>query len=312
MISELKTYKIQLSEDQLSELERLSSLNYTPEEMAMYFNMSAQDFLNDIRNPDSIIKYHIERGKLISKAKEKLALLESAESGNITASQQLNKLRAIENFAKSRKNFIYDDETSFQRLYDYIENGSADNLEEDEEIYLDVLTLMVTMNRKYGRRKTVNWFMGPPFNLSRHRSNALFDRAIDYFYADENLNRKALRNMRAEMIIDGAMIVLQNAKTSKDFEVYANMIVMASKLQQLDAPDPPEIPRGLYDKPIKLYMLDPEAVGITGINRHELAKQIDELPVPESVKIRAKQDAMIEDIEFEEILNDLEKENKTK
>ena len=310
-MGDTKIYKIQLTDDQLNELERLAALNYTSTEMAMYFDVSAEDFINDIKNPDSVIKYHIERGKLISKAKEKLSLLDSAEEGNITASQQLNKLRAIENFAKSRRNYIYDDEKDFQRLYDYIEKGSSDNLEEDEEIYLDVLTLMVTMNRKYGRRKTVNWFMGPPFNLSRHRSNALFDRAVDYFYADENIDRKAIRNMRAEMIIDGAMVVLQNASSAKDFEIYANMIIAASKLQQLDMPDPIEIPRGLYDKPIKLYMLDPKAVGITNINRNELANQIDELPVPESVKRRVKQDAMIIDIEFEETLNEFEKENKT-
>ncbi len=299
--------------DKLTELERLSSLNYTVEEMAIYFDVPLDIFSGLALNENSKINYHIKRGKLVSKAKEKLTLLESAETGNITASQQINNIRRWENFHKSRKNFIYEDEGTYPRLKAYIESGSTTQLDEDEETYLEIMTMMNSMKRKYGERKTIQFFQGPPYNLGTRKSKKIYDNAIQYFYSDMKADKKALRNLYAEMIREGAQVVLHNAQSAKDYEVYTDMLIKAAKLQQLDQVDPPEIPIQAFLKPIKVYTLDPENIGIPGINRDDLAKQIDAIDnVPEPVKRRAKMDSLIIDVEFEEMLNELQEENTTK
>ena len=309
MSSGLKTYMIQLDPEQIDELEKLSALGYTPEELAMYFNLDKSNFLVAADAEDSIIHYHIVRGKLISKANEEKSLLESVETGNIAASQQMLKIRRLRNFHEFRKHFIYDDENTYHKIEAFIEKGCTKNLSSDEELYIEVLTMMNSMRRKYGKRGTIAFFCKKPFEFTRHRASSLFDKAIQFFYSDLKIDKKALRNLRAEMIMEAANVVLSNANNSKDYEIYTDMVLKASKLQQLDLPDPQDIPKGLYDKPVKLYVLDPTKLGLPPINRNELAKQIDGLEVPEMVKSRLKQDADITDIHFIEILDELEKEN---
>lgn len=307
---EKKTYGIQLDPEQNKELEKLAAMNYTAKEMAMYFDMPADQFKKAYESKDSVIYYHIKRGKLLYKAQEGMALLSDASAGSVTASQHLMKINNLLNYNKSRKNYIYDDDNKYAKIAAYIENGCTKELSDDEELYIEILTMMNSMRRKYGKKKSIIFFTKDPFNFSRHRARSLFEKSIQFFYSDQKIEKKALRNLRAEMIIEAADVVLANAKTSKDYEVYSNMITQASKLQQLDQPDPPDIPKGLYDKPVKLYVLDPEKLGMQSADRNELARHIDSLEVPESVKRRARQDSNIIDINFEEIINDVEKENK--
>lgn len=63
-------------------------------------------------------------------------------------------------------------------------------------------------------------------------------------------------------------------------------------------------------KPIKIYDLNPEAVGLSSANRQVLAAQIDSVDLPQTEKIRLKRDANIVDIDFEEMLNDQEEKTK--
>jgi hypothetical protein len=120
--------------------------------------------------------------------------------------------------------------------------------------------------------------------------------AVNLFYTDKNRNKKALRNTRAEMIVDAAIAVRQNAKTSRDFEVYGNMLMQASKLQELDKADAQVLPPGIYRKEVRIYMLEPEKVGMMNIDRNEVAAQIDRLAISETGKNRLRCDALIEDV----------------
>lgn len=106
-------------------------------------------------------------------------------------------------------------------------------------------------------------------------------------------------------LMKAAQVVLQNAVSSKDMEVYGNLNIQAAKIKQLDKPDPVK-PKEIDDKPIKIYDLNPEAVGLSSANRQILAAQIDSVDLPQTEKIRLKRDANIVDIDFEEMLNDQE------
>lgn len=81
-----------LEENVRQEIMRLSALNYTPGEMALYFGLDATLFCKDAAYPGTDINTLIRQGKMINKVLPELKLQELAEGGNITAIQELQKL----------------------------------------------------------------------------------------------------------------------------------------------------------------------------------------------------------------------------
>jgi len=78
-------------EEQKEDIERLAALGYSVADMALYFDMNVSQFSHDAETDGCIICHHIKRGKLTVKANANMKLMISAESGNITALQQLAK-----------------------------------------------------------------------------------------------------------------------------------------------------------------------------------------------------------------------------
>lgn len=93
--------------EQLEDLERLSALGYSVEEMAMYFDCPVDDFKHDAKTEGCTIHYHIRRGKLTIKANAAMKIMASAEAGNITAAQQLAKVQKERDY-QDLLNQLYD------------------------------------------------------------------------------------------------------------------------------------------------------------------------------------------------------------
>lgn len=111
-------------------------------------------------------------------------------------------------------------------------------------------------------------------------------------------------------LMKAAQVVLNNATSSKDMEVYGNLKTQAAKIKQLDKPDPVK-PKEVDAKPIKVYDLDPSAVGLPSANRPLLAAQIDSIQnISAKEKTRLKRDANIIDVDIEEMLDDQEEKTK--
>lgn len=301
-----------LDEEGIIKLEKLAALGYSHEKMAMILNINVKLFLQHATDKSSKICYHIERGILTSLANEQLRILDKAEKGEIEASKRLEEIRRNRSFKITKKDIFggFETKASFQVLEEYIQSGSSKSLSSDEAMYLEALTLMYHMDRKYGRRKTVEFFTKTPFNLKHQRAREMYDEAINLFYVDRKIEKKALRNKYAELLEEDAAFVRRIAETAKDMEIHAKIISLAGKFQELDKPDPDKLPEELYLPPVRVYSLDPADVGLEPINRNELGRQIDELDLPVSEKNRLRQDAMIDQIELKETLNELEKESK--
>src|SRR5690606_13748002 len=125
------------------------------------------------------------------------------------------------------------DKKAFEALEDWIQNGAKSELKSDEKVYLDALSLMHSLDRKYGRRNAVNFFV-KTYNLPHRKASDLYDESVNLFYSDRSVEKKALRIKNAELLEDYARAVATNATTARDFEVAANIIVQASKLRGLD------------------------------------------------------------------------------
>ena len=306
---EINNY-ISLTEEQLGELEQLAALGYSPEKMALYFKKDKAHFVQVALDVNSNVHYHIQRGKLMSVAKEQMAMLEGAETGDVKKSQQLAEIRRSKGWEMSKLDIFGGgiDKKLLRKLEDYIQGGSVNDLKNEEKIYLEALTLFNSMSRKYGRRNTVKFFTREPFNLQYRRASEMYDEAVTLFYTDRNIEKKALRNMYADRMDEAALIVRDNAESSKDWDVYGSLTEKAYKMRGLDKEDPKKMDKEVYLKPLRHYSLDSKVVGLPEINRQELASQIEALEIPEREKARLRMEANMEQIKIEERLNELQKE----
>lgn len=202
------------------------------------------------------------------------------------------------------------DKSYFDTLQDYIASGCTMELMNDELDYYNALYAIVGLNRKYGKENAIAFLMHEPFNVERMRARLMYSEAINLFYLNDTIENDAHRNMLFDDLMKAAQVVLNNAISSKDMEVYGNLKTQAAKIKQLDKPDPVK-PKEIDAKPIKVYDLDPSAVGLPSANRPLLAAQIDSIQnISVKEKTRLKRDANIVDIDIEEMLDDQEEKTK--
>ena len=195
-------------------------------------------------------------------------------------------------------------ETShFDTLQDYLASGCTMELTDEEMDYYNALYALVGIHRKYGKDNAIAFLMHPPFNVERSRARRMYAEALNLFYLNDTVENDAYRNIIFDNLQKAALAVLQNATSAKDMEVYGNLQTQAWKVKLLDKPDPEKV-KLPEDKPVKVYDLDPAAVGLPSANRNELGRQIDAIDLPDKEKVRLKRDANIEDIDFEEMLDD--------
>ncbi|WP_244983341.1 MULTISPECIES: hypothetical protein [Bacteroides] len=173
-------------------------------------------------------------------------------------------------------------ETSyFDRLQDYLASGCTMELTDDEMDYYNALYALIGIQRKYGKDNAISFLMHDPFQVKRARAREMYNEAINLFFANDSVENNAHRNMMYDNLQKAAQVVLINAHSSKDMEVYGNLMIQAAKIKQLDKPDPQKR-KEVNEKHIKIYMLDTQAVGIPQVNRQLLAEQIDSIPdIPE-------------------------------
>lgn len=103
--------KIRLAQEELEQLENLAGSGYSLEQIAMYLEVPKADFIAEYFDLDSLVHYHYQRGLLIVDAEAGMKLAENARSGNITAHQQLEKIRWNQFVQREKKRILYGQET---------------------------------------------------------------------------------------------------------------------------------------------------------------------------------------------------------
>ena len=191
--------------------------------------------------------------------------------------------------------FMEIDDSKYDELVAFIETGAKGNLSPELVQYLSTLELIRGLHMQYENRNAiVKLLQQQPYSLSPYLSNKYYSDAINFFYLNIEVKKQAWRNMYAEMLERAAELVYKTAKTSKDIDIFKNVILAAGTMRQLNEVEPDDIPEEFFSKPIKIYTIDPELVGRKKANRYELARHIDGLDIPERDRQRVKADAMIE------------------
>lgn len=194
------------------------------------------------------------------------------------------------------------DDIDIQDIYSFMENGSAENAPEEIVRYLKLLDRVHGMHlriRQYGTEEHIIKDLIITEEVSKYKAKQIYYDMLEYCYRDTQLSKQVLRNVYSEKqdnLITAATLM---AKSVDDVAKVSLMIERVMKGRQLDIVDPPPIPKEAFAKPIKVYAMDSDFLGLEKINRLELAKQIDELPeFSTNEKSLLKQDAGIEQIKL--------------
>lgn len=102
--------KILLSEEEQEQIEKLSGAGYLPDKIAVYLGFEKKKFLKAWEDRDSVVRYRYDRGLLLVDAMAGMKLAENAMSGNITAHQQLEKIRKGQLLSVLKKKYLYGEE----------------------------------------------------------------------------------------------------------------------------------------------------------------------------------------------------------
>jgi hypothetical protein len=98
-----------LSEEQYNELEELSAIGWILDQCAVYFGVNKKAFSYAYENSPcepGTVKYHYDRGTIMTTAKKDLALSRAAEGGNITALQQFDKKQKERDLKKFKEDLL--------------------------------------------------------------------------------------------------------------------------------------------------------------------------------------------------------------
>ncbi|WP_228462842.1 hypothetical protein [Chryseobacterium caseinilyticum] len=106
----MKAIHVRLAQEQLEEIENLSGAGYDIDKIAMYLDVPKMELRKEFNNPESFVRYHYDRGILLVDAESGIKLAENAKVGNITAHQQLMKIRSLQRLESLRKRIMYGEE----------------------------------------------------------------------------------------------------------------------------------------------------------------------------------------------------------
>lgn len=302
---------MQLSDEEWDKLETLSALNFSHEHIATYFDINKTIFRQIASDPNSYLADRLHAGRLKQDADERLALHNLAADGDVPAQKQIHEIKRTRAFKISKLDIFgtFENKEILERLNDYIQSGGKLDVTVEEQIYIDTLIFMRDMDSIYGRRATIAFFVNN-YKLKHQRAGEMYDEAVNLFYGNRTINKKALRHKFADRLEMAANVVAQNADNARDWEVYGNLTKQAAALLELDKPDVEKLPKEMYMPTTKVYTLDAEIAGLPAINRNELAAEIDDLDQPESVKVSLRQDALIDQLDIPAKLDRIEQDFK--
>ena len=283
----------------------LAALGWPEGDIAQSLGLSYSDFMNRVADPADELFDSVNRGRLQKRAEVEIKIARGAAAGDTDSIKQFSEIVRDRSFSISKLDLLggAEKEGSFLRIQDYIASGSKGSLSEKEQVYVDILTLIYSLDGQYGKRRTIKFLTSAPFNFSYDHASDMYSEATEMFYCNRKISKEALRNKIADQF-DALYIAARDAaQTSKDYEVAANILANKARALQLDKEDPAKLPAEMYVKPFRVLSLTPEAIGLPTVNRQELGRQIEGLVAPEMVKKRLKMEAGVTDMNVEEMLS---------
>ncbi|HKK82014.1 MAG TPA: hypothetical protein VJ909_07190 [Prolixibacteraceae bacterium] len=173
------------------------------------------------------------------------------------------------------------EDIELDHIQDFIANGKPESAPPEIVEFLHIMEKVRGMYYRFnefnGRDAVVNHLVKVDGH-SYYMSCKYYDMAMEYFFLDREISKKAHRNRLAEKMEKAINTAIAMAKDSREMIAAVKELKNVAQILQLDQPDKDEFPQELFDKPFKMYSVDADYLGIPKINRYELARIINEMP----------------------------------
>lgn len=290
-------------DDSLDRIAYLAALGWPDNEIFISEGIDEKSVPEEVREA-------IEHGRLKKRADIEIAVARAAANGTPEAVKQFNEVVRDKSFSISKLDLFGgpEDQGAFERIHDYIAEGSRGNLSQKEQVYIDLLTMIYSLDGQWGKRRTIKFLTSKPFSFSYEQASNMYAEAIEMFFANRKVSKEAMRAKMADQYDTLYALAMQNARTTKDFEIAAGILSSKAKVLRLDQDDPQQLPAENYSKQFRVLSLSPEVIGLPRANRDELARQIDGIVAPEAVKKRLRVDAGIDDLDIVKLMDNVAQE----
>lgn len=290
-------------DDSLDRIAYLAALGWPDNEIFISEGIDEKSVPEEVREA-------IEHGRLKKRADIEIAVARAAASGTPEAVKQFNEVVRDKSFSLSKLDLFGgpEDEGAFERIQDYIAGGSRGNLSQKEQVYIDLLTMIYSLDGQWGKRRTIKFLTSKPFSFSYEQASNMYAESIEMFFANRKVSKEAMRAKMADQYDTLYVLAMQNARTTKDFEIAAGILSSKAKVLRLEQDDPQQLPAENYSKQFRVLSLSPEVIGLPRANRDELARQIDGIVAPEAVKKRLRVDAGIDDLDIVKLMDNVVQE----
>ncbi len=292
---------MELTPAQYKSIEDLAAINYSIKQIAMYLDVDYKEFLSMFNKPDGKVRYHYDRGKLITQAEIDKANLRRAKDGNLTSIQQWKKDSNAQKLENLKKQVFFDEEQKeYEQLQGLIERGETKNLPEKVVQFYEQIDFIRCLYNKYESKSYIINAVVTQFpKLSKYQATNLYYECLNFFNLDNQVKVEAWANIYADRLDNMARICYE----MNDYETARRLTMDAATMRGVGKDKPNQIPEELLDRRPIFYTMKIEDIGLPRENRNKLAEMIDNLDISESEKTKAKREAMIEDVPFEMIEN---------
>lgn len=301
---------ISLSDKNREDLVTVGGLRWDEGKIAAFFGWDRKTLHHILQDPENEISRLLLKGELEADFKLESKLMSDAQGGNLAAAKQFSELVRDRSFKLSKLDIFggAEDKNLFEVIQRYVDAGCPGDLSTKEQLYIDMLQMIYSMNVKFGDRKTVKVLTREPYCLKYDRARDLIAESVELFNGGRRCSKEAMRYHAAETYDNLYHMILDAAKTPQEIALAGQMLEKKVKLLQLNEPDIPVLPPEQYMRTYRVASLSPEALGLPAANRDELAAQIDALDIPDSEKRRMRMEAGVIDMDIVEMLQNVVQE----
>jgi hypothetical protein len=189
------------------------------------------------------------------------------------------------------------DKIELADIYEFMETGNPDNAPSEIIAYLELLNKVYGMTLRidqFGSKEAVIRHLIVAEKLSRYKAASLYNEALEYFYNDKAVSKKAWRSFYATIIDQEINFARRTQKDGSDAKRIVDMAKTAAEMRGAFDEEIEELPEELFRTPFIVYSCDAEMLGMPKVDRNKLSAQIDAYPdISEKEKVQIKREAQI-------------------
>ncbi len=287
---------IVLSEDDSKTISDLAAINTDITSIARSLNINPDDFEAQYLIDGSPINRAVEAGINSADKSIKEVQFEAAKSGDKASISAFKKDAINARWQRHKQKLLFDRKLGdYENLRMAIENGKGE-IPDHLKQYYKVLDFGRSLYSQMNSRSfIINMVRTKWTDISYSLANKLYYESLNFFYCDNKVKKSTWANIYADQLDTIASLALERGQ----LDIAGKYKVEAARLRGVGRDEPAQVPPELLDRRPVLYTFSFSDIGLQPANRRELGSMIDSLDVSESQKLRLKNDARIENVEFE-------------